>query len=452
MGRLFGTDGVRGVANADLTAEMALGLSVAAAHVLAEAGTFEGHRPTAVVGRDPRASGEFLEAAVVAGLASAGVDVLRVGVLPTPAVAFLTGSLGADLGVMLSASHNAMPDNGIKFFARGGHKLADELEDRIESVYDEHRHGEPWERPTGAAVGRVRSYDQGFEEYVAHLLGVLPNRLDGLKIVLDEAHGAAAGVSPEAFSRAGAEVVTIGAEPDGLNINDGCGSTHLDKLKAAVLEQGADLGIAHDGDADRCLAVDHTGEEVDGDQILAVLALAMRERSALRSDTVVATVMSNLGFKLAMEREGIQLVQTAVGDRYVLEEMKEKDFALGGEQSGHVIVLDHATTGDGTLTGLMLAARVAESGRTLRDLASVMERLPQVLINVPDVDKARVKTSADLAAAVAEAERELGETGRVLLRSSGTEPLVRVMVEAADIDQARSVAGRLADAVKSALG
>ncbi|MFJ8532946.1 phosphoglucosamine mutase [Streptomyces sp. NPDC093591] len=452
MGRLFGTDGVRGVANADLTAEMALGLSVAAAHVLAEAGTFEGHRPTAVVGRDPRASGEFLEAAVVAGLASAGVDVLRVGVLPTPAVAFLTGSLGADLGVMLSASHNAMPDNGIKFFARGGHKLADELEDRIESVYDEHRHGEPWERPTGAAVGRVRSYEEGFEEYVGHLLGVLPNRLDGLKIVLDEAHGAAAGVSPEAFSRAGAEVVTIGAEPDGLNINDGCGSTHLDKLKAAVVEQGADLGIAHDGDADRCLAVDHTGQEVDGDQILAVLALAMRERSALRSDTVVATVMSNLGFKLAMEREGIQLVQTAVGDRYVLEEMKEKGYALGGEQSGHVIVLDHATTGDGTLTGLMLAARVAETGRTLRDLASVMERLPQVLINVPDVDKARVKTSADLAAAVSEAERELGETGRVLLRPSGTEPLVRVMVEAADIDQARSVAGRLADAVKSALG
>ncbi|MFJ3337301.1 phosphoglucosamine mutase [Streptomyces sp. NPDC086766] len=452
MGRLFGTDGVRGVANADLTAEMALGLSVAAAHVLAEAGTFEGHKPKAVVGRDPRASGEFLEAAVVAGLASAGVDVLRVGVLPTPAVAFLTSALGADLGVMLSASHNAMPDNGIKFFARGGHKLADELENRIEGVYEEHRTGAPWDRPTGAGVGRVRDYGEGFDQYVAHLLGVLPNRLDGLKIVLDEAHGAASRVSPEAFARAGAEVVTIGAEPDGLNINDGCGSTHLGQIKAAVIEHGADLGIAHDGDADRCLAVDHTGEEVDGDQILAVLALAMRERSALRSDTVVATVMSNLGFKLAMEREGIHLVQTAVGDRYVLEEMKEKDFALGGEQSGHVIVLDHATTGDGTLTGLLLAARVAESGRTLRELASVMERLPQVLINVPDVDKSRVQTSADLAAAVTEAERELGETGRVLLRPSGTEPLVRVMVEAADIDQARSVAGRLADAVKSALG
>ncbi|MDT0434158.1 MULTISPECIES: phosphoglucosamine mutase [Streptomyces] len=452
MGRLFGTDGVRGVANADLTAEMALGLSVAAAHVLAEAGTFEGHRPKAVVGRDPRASGEFLEAAVVAGLASAGVDVLRVGVLPTPAVAYLTGALGADLGVMLSASHNAMPDNGIKFFARGGHKLADELEDRIEHVYDEHRRGEPWQRPTGSGVGRVRSYDEGFDQYVAHLIGVLPNRLDGLKIVLDEAHGAASRVSPEAFSRAGAEVITIGAAPDGLNINDGCGSTHMGQLKAAVVEHGAALGIAHDGDADRCLAVDHTGAEVDGDQILAVLALDMRERSALRSDTVVATVMSNLGFKLALEREGLKLVQTAVGDRYVLEEMKQHGYALGGEQSGHVIILDHATTGDGTLTGLMLAARVAATGTPLRELAAVMERLPQVLVNVPDVDRGKVGTSAELATAVAEAERELGGTGRVLLRPSGTEPLVRVMVEAADIEQARAVAGRLADAVKSALG
>ncbi|MCD2464991.1 MULTISPECIES: phosphoglucosamine mutase [unclassified Streptomyces] len=452
MGRLFGTDGVRGVANADLTAELALGLSVAAAHVLAEAGTFEGHRPTAVVGRDPRASGEFLEAAVVAGLASAGVDVLRVGVLPTPAVAHLTGVLGADLGVMLSASHNAMPDNGIKFFARGGHKLADELEDKIEAVYEEHRTGAPWERPTGSGVGRVRDYDEGFDTYVAHLIAVLPNRLDGLKVVLDEAHGAAARVSPEAFTRAGAQVVTIGAEPDGLNINDGCGSTHLGLLKAAVVEHGADLGIAHDGDADRCLAVDAAGNEVDGDQILAVLALAMREAGALRGDTVVATVMSNLGFKLAMEREGLNLVQTAVGDRYVLESMKEHGFALGGEQSGHVIVLDHATTGDGTLTGLMLAARVAATGTSLADLAGVMERLPQILINVPDVDKSRVKTSGDLAAAVTAAESELGSTGRVLLRPSGTEPLVRVMVEAADIEQARAVAQRLADVVKSALG
>ncbi|RLU83971.1 phosphoglucosamine mutase [Streptomyces griseocarneus] len=452
MGRLFGTDGVRGVANADLTAELALGLSVAAAHVLAETGTFEGHRPVAVVGRDPRASGEFLEAAVVAGLASAGVDVLRVGVLPTPAVAYLTGALGADLGVMLSASHNAMPDNGIKFFARGGHKLADELEDRIERTYRAHASGEPWDRPTGAGVGRVRDYDQGFDNYVAHLIGVLPNRLDGLKVVIDGAHGAASRVSPEAFSRAGAEVVTIGTEPDGLNINHECGSTHLDKLRAAVVEHGADLGVAHDGDADRCLAVDAKGDEVDGDQILAVLALALREAGGLRQNTVVATVMSNLGFKLAMEREGVELVQTAVGDRYVLEEMKAHGFALGGEQSGHVIVLDHATTGDGTLTGLMLAARVAATGRTLADLAAVMERLPQILINVRDVDKSRVKTSQELADAVAAAEAELGSTGRVLLRPSGTEPLVRVMVEAADIEQARTVAQRLADVVKSALG
>ncbi|MFB7637047.1 phosphoglucosamine mutase [Streptomyces sp. NPDC056149] len=452
MGRLFGTDGVRGVANADLTAELALGLSVAAAHVLAEAGTFAGHRPTAVVGRDPRASGEFLEAAVVAGLASAGVDVLRVGVLPTPAVAYLTGVLGADLGVMLSASHNPMPDNGIKFFARGGHKLADELEDRIEETYRAHSSGEPWERPTGSGVGRVTDYDEGFDKYVAHLVGVLPNRLDGLKIVIDGAHGAAARVSPEAFARAGAEVITLGTEPNGLNINDGCGSTHLDKLRAAVVEHGADLGVAHDGDADRCLAVDHAGNEVDGDQILSVLALGMHEAGTLREDTVVATVMSNLGFKLAMERAGIALVQTAVGDRYVLEEMKAHGFALGGEQSGHVIVLDHATTGDGTLTGLMLAARVAATGRTLAELAGVMERLPQILINVPDVDKSRVGSSPEVSAAVAEAEQELGATGRVLLRPSGTEPLVRVMVEAADIEQARAVAQRLADAVKSALG
>lgn len=452
MGRLFGTDGVRGVANADLTAELALGLSVAAAHVLAEVGTFEGHRPVAVVGRDPRASGEFLEAAVVAGLASAGVDVLRVGVLPTPAVAYLTGALGADLGVMLSASHNPMPDNGVKFFARGGHKLADVLEDRIEETYRSHASGEPWDRPTGDGVGRIRDYGEGLDTYVAHLVGVLPNRLDGLKVVVDAAHGAASRVSPEAFTLAGAEVITIGTDPDGLNINEECGSTHLEPLRAAVIEHGADLGIAHDGDADRCLAVDARGEEVDGDQILAVLALDLRERDALRGNTVVGTVMSNLGFKLAMQREGIELVETAVGDRYVLEAMKDQGFALGGEQSGHVIVLDHATTGDGTLTGLMLAARVRATGRSLADLASVMRRLPQVLVNVRDVDKARVGSEPELQRAVGAAEEELGGTGRVLLRSSGTEPVVRVMVEAADIEHARTVAGRLADVVKTTLG
>ncbi|MFF3007634.1 phosphoglucosamine mutase [Kitasatospora sp. NPDC057940] len=454
MGRLFGTDGVRGVANEGLTAELALGLSVAAAHVLGEAGAFEGHRPVAVVGRDPRASGEFLEAAVIAGLASAGVDVLRVGVLPTPAVAYLTGALGADFGVMLSASHNAMPDNGIKFLARGGHKLDDRIEDAIETHYRKHTLGsEDWNRPTGAAVGRVREYTEGFDKYVAHLIGVLPNRLDGIKVVIDGAHGAAAYVAPEAFARAGAEVVhTLGAEPTGLNINDGVGSTHLDRLQAAMTEYRADLGIALDGDADRCLAADADGNEVDGDQIIAILAVAMKDAGTLRRNTAVATVMSNLGFKLAMEREGVDLVETAVGDRYVLEAMKEHGFALGGEQSGHVILLDHATTGDGTLTGLMLGARLAATKQPLADLAAVMTRLPQQLINVKGVDKSRVNTSVELAAAVSEAEAELGSTGRVLLRPSGTEPLVRVMVEAADPVQAESVAQRLAEAVRTHLG
>jgi phosphoglucosamine mutase len=451
VGRLFGTDGVRGVANADLTAEMALGLSVAAARELA-APRESGRRPVAVVGRDPRASGEFLEAAVVAGLASAGVDVLRVGVLPTPAVAHLTGSLGADFGVMLSASHNPMPDNGIKFFATGGHKLPDEVEDRIEAAYAEHAAGQPWDRPVGASVGRVTDYEEGFDSYVAHLVAALPNRLEGVRVVIDAAHGAASRVAPEAFARAGAEVITIGADPDGLNINDGYGSTNLDALRATVREHGADLGVAVDGDADRCLAADAAGEDVDGDQILAVLALAMREAGTLRQDTVVATVMSNLGLSLAMERERLRLLQTAVGDRYVLEEMKRGGYALGGEQSGHVIVLDHATTGDGTLTGLLLGARVAATRRPLAELAGVMRRLPQVLINVPDVDKGRVQECRELAEAVAEAERQLGETGRVLLRPSGTEPLVRVMVEAADSALAEAVARGLADVVKRQLG
>ena len=446
MARLFGTDGVRGLANKDVTAELALDLSVAAAHVLGEKGAFEGHRPKAVVGRDPRASGEFLAAAVIAGLASAGVDVFDAGVLPTPAIAFLTSDTGADLGVVLSASHNAMPDNGIKFFARGGHKLADELEDAIEQ-----RMGEVWERPTGAEVGRVRPLADGAERYVQHLLSVLPHRLDGLTVVIDAAHGAASVVSPEAFRRAGAEVLVIGAEPDGLNINDGYGSTHLEKLRAAVVERGADLGIAHDGDADRCLAVDATGAVVDGDQIMAILALSLRERGALADGILVATVMSNLGLLQAMAREGVAVRQTGVGDRYVLEEMRRSELSLGGEQSGHVIMLEHGTTGDGVLTGLMLASRVAETGRALSDLASVMTRLPQVLINVKGVDKSRVESDEELQTAVKAEEMALAGTGRILLRKSGTEPLVRVMVEAADHEQAQAVAERLVKVVKDRL-
>ena len=446
MGRVFGTDGVRGLANRDLTAELALDLSVAAAHVLGDVGAFEGHRPVAVVGRDPRASGEFLTAAVVAGLASAGVDVIEAGVVPTPAVAFLTADLGADLGAVISASHNPMPDNGLKFLARGGHKLADELEDAIEK-----RLREAWERPVGAAVGRVRQDPSLGRRYADHLLSTVPHRLDGLRVVLDTANGAAYRLAPAILRAAGAEVVTIGDRPDGLNINDGYGSTHLDKLQAAVLEHRADAGIALDGDADRCLAVDATGAIVDGDQILAVLALAMREKDRLRDSTAVVTVMSNLGFRLAMQRERVSVVETPVGDRYVLEAMKDGGYTLGGEQSGHVIMLDHATTGDGTLTALHLLARVAETGTSLRDLAGVMTRLPQVLVNVRGVDRSGVDECEPLQKAVAEASAELGETGRVLLRPSGTEPVVRVMVEAAEAAQAEAVAARLADVVRAEL-
>ncbi|KNX36432.1 phosphoglucosamine mutase [Luteipulveratus halotolerans] len=446
MGRMFGTDGVRGVANVDVTAELAVDLAVAAAHVLAEQGAFRGHRPKAVVGRDPRASGEFLSAATVAGLASAGVDVHDAGVLPTPAIAHLTAHTGADLGVMLSASHNPMPDNGIKFFSRGGHKLPDAVEDAIEK-----RLREKWDRPTGDRVGRIRTYDRGGQDYVEHLLRALPHRLEGLHVVLDAAHGAASVVGPQVFEQAGAKVTVIGASPDGLNINDGFGSTHLEPLQEAVQQHQADLGVAFDGDADRCLAVDAAGQKVDGDQIMAILALDLKERGVLAHDTLVATVMSNLGMMQAMEREGITVQQTAVGDRYVLEGMRQGGFALGGEQSGHVILLDHGTTGDGVLTGLVLAARVASSGKPLADLAAVMTRLPQIMINVKDVDKHRVDSHAAVQDAVRGAESALAGIGRVLLRKSGTEPVVRVMVEADTADRATQVAEELAGVVRREL-
>ena len=447
MARLFGTDGVRGLANGPVvTAETAMSLAVAAAHVLRDAEPAAGRRPKAVVGRDPRASGEFLSAAVVAGLASAGVDVHDVGVVPTPAVAFLTADLDADLGVMLSASHNAMPDNGIKFFARGGHKLPDAVEDAIEA-----RMGEVGERPTGAAVGRIVPMVDGATRYITHLLAAVPHRLDGLHVVIDAAHGAASQVSPEVFRLAGATVDVIGASPDGLNINDGYGSTHLEQLRAAVVDRGADLGIAHDGDADRCLAVDASGTEVDGDQIMAILALALKDRGQLHEDTLVATVMSNLGLLNAMTAAGVTVKQTAVGDRYVLEEMRASGHSLGGEQSGHVIMLEHGTTGDGVLTGLFLASRVAETGRSLAELAGVMTRLPQVLVNVKGVDKDRVEADAGVQEAVATESAALGDGGRVLLRKSGTEPVVRVMVEAGTHEHAREVADRLAGVVRERL-
>ncbi|GDX32471.1 phosphoglucosamine mutase [Actinomycetes bacterium] len=446
MGGLFGTDGVRGLANRDLTAEIALDLSVAAAHVLGEVGVFAGHRPKAVVGRDTRASGEFLEAAVVAGLASAGVDVILVGVVPTPTVAYLTAALGADLGVMLSASHNPMPDNGIKFFNRGGVKLDDEIEDAIEA-----RLREPWDRPIGDQVGRIRVDFGAVAAYEQHLLDTLPNNLAGLKIVVDCANGAAFVIAPEVLRRAGAEVIAIHAAPDGLNINDGCGSTHLEGLAAAVLEHGADAGIAHDGDADRCLAIDENGELVDGDHILAILAMSMRAAGRLAENTVVSTVMANLGFKIAMQEAGILVVETGVGDRYVLEEMRAKGYLLGGEQSGHIVMADFATTGDGLLTALHLLARVAQTGKSLGQLASSVTKLPQVLINVSGVDRSRLAGCTEVDMAVDQAASILGERGRILLRPSGTEPVIRVMVEAPTLDQAQSISESIAAVVRGAL-
>ncbi len=454
MGHLFGTDGVRGRAGYDLTAGLAMDLAAAAASVLAGTGDFaaardQHRRPVAVVGRDPRASGEFLEAAVVAGLAASGVDAVRLGVIPTPAVAYLTTALGADLGVMLSASHNPAPDNGIKFFARGGVKLPDAVEQDIEErlTHSGRLAAGGKARVPESGFGRVSDGPEHGERYLDHLLTTLPataqGPLAGLKVVVDCAHGAASEYAPVLLSRAGADVITIGAEPDGLNINAGCGSTSLGTLSSAVIEYGADAGIAHDGDADRCLAVDAAGDVIDGDQILAVLALALKDTGRLAGDTVVATVMSNLGFRKAMNAAGISIVETPVGDRYLIAAMLDGKFILGGEQSGHIIMLDHATTGDGLLTAIQFLAEAVRQDKTVAELATVMTRYPQVLITIPGVDKSRVMASPALAATVAAAEAELGDKGRVLVRPSGTEPAVRVMVEAEDSDQADRLAGQL---------
>ncbi|WP_296131493.1 phosphoglucosamine mutase [uncultured Corynebacterium sp.] len=444
MTRLFGTDGVRGLANKKLTPILALRLGQAAAEVFtADRESYE-RRPLAIIGRDPRVSGEMLDAAIASGLASRGVDVVRVGVLPTPAIAFLTDDFGADLGVMISASHNPMPDNGIKFFSAGGKKLPDDVEDRIQATMDTITEG----GPTGTKIGRIISEaPDGRERYLKHLKEVVSTDLKGIKVVVDTANGAASKVAPQAYEAAGAEVIAIHNKPNAFNINEDCGSTHIDKTQAAVVEHGADLGLAHDGDADRCLAVDAEGNVVDGDQIMALLAVGMKEENDLRFNTLVATVMSNLGLKIAMKEQGIEVKETAVGDRYVLEELNRGDFSLGGEQSGHVVLPDDCTTGDGTLTGLSIMARMAKSGQSLKELASVMTVLPQVLINVPVSDKSGILNSSEVKEAIAAAEAELGDTGRVLLRPSGTEELFRVMVEAAEKEQARKVAGKLAAVV-----
>ena len=446
MSRLFGTDGVRGLANKDITSESALKLAQAAAIVLGEQARARGQKPIAVIGRDPRISGEFLAAAISAGLASSGVDVFDAGVIPTPATSFLTADLDADFGVMISASHNPAPDNGIKFFSRGGHKLDDAVEDAIEKALS----AKPL-TPIGAEIGHVKEFADAKSRYLVHLQGTLPNSLKGIKVVVDCANGAASDIAPKAFRDAGAEVVVIGNEPDGYNINLGCGSTHLSALQAAVVDHGADVGIAHDGDADRTLAVDATGAIVDGDQIMAILAVAAKARGDLSRNTLVATVMSNLGLKIAMKQAGIEMIETKVGDRYVLEVIREGGYTLGGEQSGHLIFARHATTGDGILTGLQLLAQMASTGKSLQELASAMKVYPQVLINVPDVDKSKVDSDPELQKVVQEAKSELGETGRVLLRASGTEPLVRVMVEAQDAGTAQSWAERIARVVEKQL-
>jgi phosphoglucosamine mutase len=441
MGRLFGTDGVRGVANRDLTAELALGLGSAAARRLAN--TSKARRRVAVVGRDPRASGEMLEAAVIAGLTSEGVDALRVGVLPTPAVAYLTHAYDAEFGVMISASHNPMPDNGIKIFGAGGHKLDDATEDRIEELLA----AGPGQRPVGAAIGRVVDAEDALDRYLRHAAKALTTRLDELTVVVDCAHGAASTAAPRAYRAAGANVIAINADPNGLNINDGCGSTHMETLQQTVVSRGAALGLAHDGDADRCLAVDAEGRIVDGDAIMVILALAMQEAGELASNTLVTTVMSNLGLHLAMRSAGIEVRTTGVGDRYVLEEMRAGEYSLGGEQSGHIVMPAMGTTGDGIVTGLRLMSRMAQTRTSLAALASTMHTLPQVLINVEVADKATVADAPSVRSAVAEAEAELGDTGRILLRPSGTEQMVRVMVEAADEDTARQLAIRVAESV-----
>jgi len=446
MARLFGTDGVRGLANRDITAESALKLAQAAAIVLGKDARSRGQKPKAVIGRDPRISGEFLAAAISAGLSSSGIDVYDAGVLPTPATAFLTADLDADFGVMISASHNPAPDNGIKFFSRGGHKLPDEIEDQIEAALTE----KPLS-PVGTEIGHVQRFADAEDRYLVHLLGTLPNTLKGLTVVLDCANGAASAVSPEAFKDAGAKVIVIGNDPDGHNINQGCGSTHLGALQAAVVEHKADIGIAHDGDADRTLAVDHTGAVVDGDQIMAILALAAKQRGDLARNTLVATVMSNLGLRLAMKQASIEMIETKVGDRYVLEQIREGGYTLGGEQSGHLIFSRFATTGDGILTGLQLAAQLAATGKSLKELAMTMKVYPQVLINVSGVNKDTAESNEELQKIVREAEADLGENGRVLLRASGTENLVRVMVEAMEAGTAQSWAERIARVVEREL-
>jgi phosphoglucosamine mutase len=442
MARLFGTDGVRGRAGVDLTADLAERLGRAAVRVLGRHG--DGH-PTFVVGRDPRESGVWLEASLLRGITDGGGDAIAVGVEPTPAIAFLTSELPVSSGVVISASHNPAHDNGIKFFGPNGMKIADDLEDEIEaqmSAPDEAR----------AAPGRIRTMEGARERYLHHLERAADAKLDGLTVVVDAANGAASEVAPELYRRLGATVQAIYAEPDGENINDGCGALHPEVVADAVVRAGADVGISHDGDADRALFADASGRVIDGDQVLAACAIAMHERGTLTNGIVVTTVMANLGFLRAMREHAIEVRTTKVGDRYVLEEMLTSGAVLGGEQSGHVIFLDHATTGDGLLTAVRFLSLAAERDRSVAELASAMQRFPQVMVNVPVRDRDALDGDDRVQEGVRRAEEDLGEDGRVLVRASGTEPVVRVMVEAASIDAAQAQADAIAAVVAASLG
>lgn len=442
MGKMFGTDGVRGVANSELSPELAFKLGRAAAHVLARDSAVN----RMVIGKDTRISGDMLESALVAGICSAGVDVFKLGVMPTPAIAYLTRDLKAAGGVVISASHNPVDDNGIKFFSASGFKLPDATEADIEALVEADCAGIPY--PTGGSVGRAYQLDDAADRYVKYAKGIFSTPIRKTRIVVDCANGAAYQVAPRILRELGAAVLAISNQPDGININKRCGSTHPEALMDAVIATGADLGLAFDGDADRVLAVDSSGRLVDGDQIMVICARHMQEKGLLAANTVVVTVMSNLGLHLALRDSGIRVVETKVGDRYVLEELLRTGACFGGEQSGHIISLNHNTTGDGVLTALQLLTVLQESGRSLDQLASQMEKFPQLLENVPVEDQSLVMNSAVLAGAIKEIERELDGKGRVLVRPSGTEPLVRVMVEGKDMEQLKDITGRLVALIK----
>jgi len=435
MTRLFGTDGVRGVANSELTPELAFRLGEAAGHYLGDHG-----RGKIVVGRDTRRSGQMLEAALVSGIVSGGADALVCGVVPTPTVALLTRDRDVDGGVVISASHNPPEYNGIKLFSRNGFKLPDDLEDEIETFTTTER---TWERPTGADVGCAIEIDDAIERYVTHAVASIEGDLSGLRIAVDCGHGAAAVTTPLALERLGAEVIAINTEWTGMDINVGCGSTDLGALGELIASHEVDLGFAHDGDADRVIAMDETGAEIDGDFVMAICAAYMKEHGTLTANTVVGTVMTNMGFEVAMREQDINVIKTKVGDLYVLEQMRASGAVLGGEQSGHIIFMEHNTTGDGLVTALQLASVMKATGKPLSELSTVMRRYPQVLENVRVADKSLLATSGALSDAIRDTEKELGDGGRVLVRASGTEPLVRVMVEAESEDTAQGVVDQL---------